>query len=101
MSVIVTRGVIQQGQVEVKEPINLPDGTEVSLAISEPVRSEADSDELWEPSPAEVANWLAWYEALEPLVITAAEEAEAEAWLKQTSAHGASRLRQCTMDLFE
>ena len=83
MSVIETRGVIQHGRVQVEEPINLPDGTQVSLTISEPVASEMNSDEAWDRSPEGVADWLRWYDALEPLVMTAREEADAEAWLRQ------------------
>ncbi len=45
MSVIVTRGVIQHGRVEIEEPVNLPHGTLVSLEISESVASEINSDE--------------------------------------------------------
>lgn len=101
MSVIVARGVIQHGRVEVEEPINLPDGTQVSLAISESVESEITSDEVWDHTLCGVADWLRWYDALEPLVMTAREEAEAEAWLQQVNAHGAAQLTQNTADLFK
>ena len=86
MSVIVTRGVIQHGRVEVDEPINLPDGTQVSLAISQSVKSEINSDEAWDRSPEGVADWLRWYDGLRLFIMTAREEAEAEAWLRQVNA---------------
>jgi hypothetical protein len=98
MSLIEIRGVIQQGRLEVEEPVNLPDGTQVSLAISESAASEINSDQAWDNSPEGVADWLKWYEKLEPLVMTAREEAEAEAWLRQVNARGAAELTQCTVD---
>ena len=100
MSVIVTRGVIQHGRVEVEDPINLPDGTEVSLAISES-ESEINSDEQWDHTPEGVADWLRWYDALQPFVMTAREEADAEAWMRQVNARGAGELTQSTVDLFK
>src|ERR1043166_5491656 len=101
MSLIEMRGVIQHGRVEVEEPVNLPDGTQVSLAISESVASEINSDEAWDNSAEGVANWLKWYDALQPLVMTSREEADAEAWLRQAAARGATELTQSTVDLFK
>jgi hypothetical protein len=100
MRVILTRGVIQHGRVEVAEPINLPDGTEVSLAISEPVATEIDRDEPWDHTAEGVADWLRWYDALQPLVMTAREEADAEAWMRQVNARGTAELIQSTAGLF-
>ncbi len=98
MGVIVIRGVIQHGQVEVEQPVNLPDGTHVSLAISESVPSEFNSDEAWDNSPAGIADWLQWYDGLEPLLMSAREEADTEAWLRQVNARGAAELTHSTAD---
>jgi hypothetical protein len=92
-----TNGVIQHGRVELKEPINLPDGTEVSLAILES-RSEINSDEAWDHTPAGVADWLKWYDSLQPLMMTPQEEADAQSWLQHMSARGAAELSQSTAD---
>src|SRR5579862_9686492 len=73
MSVILTKGVIQQGQVVVPTPIDLPDGTEV--VVSNPTPSTDDFEEGWDNSPEGIAAWLKWYDSLEPLVFTDEERA--------------------------
>jgi hypothetical protein len=73
MSVILTKGYIQQGQVVVPKPIDLPDGTEV--VVSNPTTTEDDSEDGWDNSPEGIAEWLKWYDSLEPLVFTDEERA--------------------------
>src|SRR5208283_4102160 len=73
MSVILTKAVIQQGQVIVANPIDLPDGTEVVISAS-PNFSEDDFETGWDNSPEGIASWLEWYNSLEPLIFTAEEE---------------------------
>lgn len=97
----ITTGVIHHGRVEIEEPIDLPDGTKVSLAISELRETEVDSDDSWDHSPAGIADWLSWYDSLQPLVITKREEAEAEDWLRQINSHGAANLSSSTLGLFQ
>ena len=38
------------------------------------------SDEDWSNSPEAVADWLAWYDSLEPLEFTADERTDLAAW---------------------
>jgi hypothetical protein len=38
------------------------------------------SDEDWSNSPEAVADWLAWYDSLEPLEFTLAEQADLAEW---------------------
>ncbi len=99
MSVILTRAVIQQGQVIVAKPIDLPDGTEVVVSAS-PDLSEEDVEEEWDNSPEGIAAWLTWYHSLEPLIFTPEEEADTEAWLKKMNAYSAANMARGTEDLF-
>jgi hypothetical protein len=52
-----------------------PEGTEVE------VRPATDDDDppgtvgpVWDNSPQGIADWLAWYESLEPLILTPEDE---------------------------
>src|SRR5438105_13727117 len=99
MSVILTKGVIQQGQVIVAKPIDLPDGTEVVVASS-PVTSEDDFEEGWDNSPEGIAAWLKWYDSLEPLIFTPEEEADTEAWLKKMDDYSIANMDKGVKDLF-
>jgi len=99
MSVILTKGVIQQGQVIIDKPIDLPDGTEVVVASSE-TGADADIEEGWDNSPEGIAAWLKWYESLEPLIFTPEEVADTEAWLKKLNDYSIANMDKGIEDLF-
>ena len=77
MSVILTKGFIQQGQVIVPKPIDLPDGSEV--VVSNPTASEDELEDDWDNTPEGIAEWLKWYDSLQPLTFTDDERAAWEA----------------------
>jgi hypothetical protein len=99
MSSILTKGVIQQGQVIVAKPIDLPDGTEVIVA-SCPPRSDDDVEEGWDNSPEGIAAWLQWYDSLEPLIFTLEEEADTASWLKKMNDYSIATMDKGIEDLF-
>jgi hypothetical protein len=99
MSVILTKGVIRQGQVIVAKPIDLPDGTEVVVA-SGPSTSEDDGAEGWDNSAEAIATWMKWYDSLEPLIFTPEEEADTEAWLKKMNDYSSAHMDKGIEDLF-
>lgn len=99
MSVILTKAVIQQGQVVVAEPIDLPDGTEVVVATSPSVPGD-DLDKDWDNSPEGIAGWMKWYESLEPLIFTPEEEADTEAWLKKMNNYSKANMDKGIEDVF-
>jgi hypothetical protein len=82
------KATVRGGRLEVAEPINLPDGTELDIPL--PDEGE-DIEPGWDNSPDGIAAWLKWYDSLEPLLRTGAEEAEAEAWVKQCDASAAKK----------
>ena len=51
------------------------------------VATEAEAEQLeeesWDNSPEGIADWLKWYQTLEPLIFTPEEEADTAAWLKK------------------
>jgi hypothetical protein len=77
------KGVIRNGRVELDQPINLPDGTELLISVAN--GKTEDDEEGWDTSPEGIANWLKWYDTLLPLKITPEEQADADAWLKRMS----------------
>ena len=82
------KATVKGGRLEVDEPINLPDGTELDIPL--PDEGE-DIEPGWDNSPAGIAAWLKWYDSLEPLTLTETEEAEAEAWMKQCDTVAANK----------
>src|SRR5712691_2746294 len=99
MSSILMKGVIRNGRVEVEEPINLPDGSEVIVQV---LNGDVDGDfeEGWDNSPQDIAAWLQWCDALQPLKITPQQEADTQAWLKKINQRSAANLDKRVEDLF-
>ncbi len=92
------KATVRGGRLEVDQPINLPDGTELLIPL--PNGSDQNGDDEWDNSPEGIANWLRWYESLEPLIRTPEEEADTEAWLKKLDEYGGSKLEKRGEDLF-
>lgn len=74
MSLILTKAVIRGGQVEVDEPIDLPDGSEVAVSLVSPTNSKETDDDM---SAEEIADKLAVMDRMEPLEWT---DEEQSAW---------------------
>ncbi len=70
------KAVVRNGRLETDEPINLPDGTEILIPLS---NGPLDDEEGWDNSPEGIAAWLQWYTSLEPLIFTEEEKAAREA----------------------
>lgn len=95
MHSILMKGVIRTGRVEIDEPIDLPDGTEVLVTSG-----AAAFDDGRPMSPSEIAHVLASMDTFQPLDLTDAErvawEAERQgrkAWEKARFADQSEKLR--------
>ena len=62
-------------------PVDWPEGCRLTIEpeIVGP-NSIGVSDEDWSNSPEAVADWLAWYDSLEPLEFTSEERTDLAAW---------------------
>ncbi len=71
------KAIVRNGQIEVEKPVDLPDGTELTIRLPDlPVGSDgADESE----PPEAIDGWLRWYDSLEPLEFTQDERAAWEA----------------------
>jgi hypothetical protein len=66
------QAIVRNGQLELPQPLDLPDGTVLTIPVPE-------RDDEKEDSPEEIERWIRWYESFEPVVFTDAERA---AWEK-------------------
>jgi hypothetical protein len=72
-------GTWKNGQVILDKPADWPEGCRVTI---EPAAKEEPLDmreEDWQDTPEAIADWLQWYDSLEPLEMTPQEEAEWQA----------------------
>jgi len=77
---ILLKGTIQDGQVVLQHPANLPDGTAVTVVSHEFSSSLGIPDEEWPTDPDGIAQLLSRMNDVEPFELTTAEEADIEAW---------------------
>jgi hypothetical protein len=92
MSSILMKGVIRNGRVEVAEPINLPDGSEVTIT------GLSDNDRPMTPS--EIAETLAAMDKLEAFDMTDEEKASADAWEKKVNDYTIATMDRGIEDVF-
>lgn len=85
MSSILVKGVVRNGQVEVDEPINLPDGSEVTIIGCANGRFIDLHDNDRPMTPEEISRTLAAMERVEPFDWTDEYRAEADAWEKKVN----------------
>ena len=70
--------IVRNGQIEVDEPIDLPDGTELTIPIPDADATLGIRDDEWSDTPEAIEAWIRWYDSLEPLDFAPGERA---AWV--------------------
>lgn len=90
----VLKGFIRNGRVEVDEPIDLPEGTEVVVA---PETARRDDGPV---PPEEIARVLAAMQRLHPLDIPDEVEDDLEAWEQTLNRHGIIHAEDGIEDVF-
>ncbi|SRR6266851_2783342 len=94
------KGTWINGQVLLNAPADWPDGT--SLLIEPIVKEEIFGirEEDWPETPEARAEWLRWYESLEPLEFTAEEKAEIAAWRQHIKEYTIENMHKGIEELF-
>ncbi len=96
------KATVRGGRIETEELLDLPDGTELLIPLPKGTLDDNGDDENgWDNSPEGIAEWLRWYDSLEPLIFTAEEEADAEAWLKKMNDYSGVNRDKGIEDLFQ
>jgi hypothetical protein len=95
------KATVKGGRLEVQVPPDWPDGTEVLL---QPVSCENGvgiREEDWSNTPEAIADWLKWYDSLEPLIFTPEEEADMAAWRQKVKEYTIANMHKHIEGLFE
>ena len=100
MSLIVMKGVVQNGQVIVEEPINLPDGSKVTITAQPQENFAGVADNERPMTPDEIVRTLAAMDRIEPFDISPEEEAKAAAWEKKVNEYTIANTDKGLEDLF-
>jgi hypothetical protein len=95
-------GTYRDGQIRLEEPVDWPEGARVEVSLSEPARPRVGlTEEEWPTDPEAIEAWLRWYDSLEPLEFTPAEEADLAAWRQKIKEYTISKMHESTEGLFE
>lgn len=100
MSLILMKGVIRNGRVEVAEPINLPDGSEVTIIGHAHGKFPGPSDNERPMTLSEIAATLAAMDKVEPFDMTNEERASADAWEKKVNDYTRANMDRGIEDVF-
>ena len=74
-------GTWKNGQVILDSPADWPEGCRVIVEpIPDPVETLGITEAEWPKTPGAIAEWLEWFDSIEPIEITPREEAEWHEW---------------------
>jgi hypothetical protein len=85
----------RDGRIIPEGPIDWPEGCRLRIEpdSAQPATSE-DHAEDWSNAPEAVADWLAWYDSLEPLVFTPEEEADLRDWRRRVKEYTIAHMNE-------
>ncbi len=73
------RGTWKNGQIVPDQPVAWPEGCRLVIEPVEDEETVGIREEDWPDSPEAIAEWLRWYDSLEPILMTPEEEANWQA----------------------
>ena len=100
MSSILMKGIIRNGRVEVAEPINLPDGSEVTITGRADARFTGQCDNGLPMTQSEIAATLVAMDKIEPFEMTDEERSAADAWEKKVNEYTIANMDKGIDDVF-
>jgi hypothetical protein len=98
MRSIQLKGIVRNGRVEVAEPIDLPDGSEVTISGNGSVASISETDRPM--TPREIAETLAAMDKVEPFEMTDEERASADDWERKVNEYTIANMDKGIEDVF-
>jgi hypothetical protein len=95
------KGTWKNGRIVLDRPIDWPDDCRLAIAPLTDEEILGIREEDWPTTPEAMADWLKWYDSLEPLEVTADEEAEFEAWRRKIKEYSIAMTQERIAGLFE
>lgn len=98
---ILLQGIIENGQVVLPRPAEVPNGTKVTVLAHEYGKSFGIPDDEWPTDPEGIAQLVARMDRVEPFDMTPAEEADSVAWRQQIKEYTRANQDKTIEGLFE
>ncbi|MCL4203842.1 MAG: hypothetical protein KJ000_15175 [Pirellulaceae bacterium] len=94
-------GTKQGGHIILDRTADWPDGCRVLVEPLVTGESCGLTEEQWDDSPEAIAEWIEWYQSLQPLEISPEEQADEASWRRQIADHERIRENDRLKGLFE
>lgn len=73
-------GTVRNGQIVADQTVEWPEGFRVVIKPVANGEMLGIREEDWPTTPEALADWLAWFDSLEPIELTPEEEADCTVW---------------------
>lgn len=93
-------GIWENGKVILDGPADWPEGCRLVIEPAPKDESFGIREEDWQDTSEAIADWLQWYDSLEPLEMTPQEEAEWQAARKAMKEYTVANMHKDTEGLF-
>ncbi len=93
-------GTVRNGQIVSDQPVELPEGCRVTIKPAVKEESLGIREEDWPTTPEALAEWLAWFDSLEPVELTLEEEADLKAWRQRVKEYTIANMDKGIEGLF-
>jgi len=93
-------GTVRNGQIISDQPVEWPEGCRVTIKPAVKEESLGIREEDWPTTPEALAEWLAWFDSLEPVELTLAEEADLKAWRQRVKEYTIANMDKDIEGLF-
>ena len=88
----------KDGRIIPTQPVDWPDGTTLTVEPIEAAREGECEGDMFGNDPASIARWMSAYNALHPLRMTEAEEAEWQAARRDMKAHTVAEMGRLSIE---
>ncbi|HEX7377878.1 MAG TPA: hypothetical protein VF278_12230 [Pirellulales bacterium] len=81
-------GTVKNGLIVLNEPARLPDGSRVIVQAPEAAKTFGIGEADWQDTPEAIADWIIWYDSLEPIEVSTADERALKAFRERQKEAG-------------
>lgn len=83
-------GRVENGLVILDEPASLAEGSRVVVQPLDGAEPLGVSESQWQDTPEAIADWIAWYDSLEPIILSPDDEQSMAAYRQRQHEIGKS-----------
>jgi hypothetical protein len=95
------KGTWKMGQIVLDKPTDWPEGCRVLVEPADEEEPLGIREEDWPTTPEALADWVHWFDSLEPVELSEQDEAEWQSAREAVKAHSIANMHKRIEGLFE